>query len=238
MLTAYDYPTAKILDEIGVDYILVGDSLSMVVLGYHDTKSVTVRDMIHHTQAVARGAKNSFIIADLPLGTYETPEDALKNAKLLINAGARGIKIEGYKQDCMNMLIHQNIPVMGHLGLLPQTAEKHSVQGREQKEAEKIFQDAVAMDTMGLLAIVLECIPEQLAKRITETLQTPTIGIGAGRYCDGQVLVLHDVIGLSDFQGKFIKRYGDVKGEIKRAVSEFKREVITGEFPEEKNVFQ
>lgn len=237
MVTAYDYPTSKIADEIGFDYILVGDSLGMVVLGYKDTKSVTIDEMLHHTKAVARGAKNSFIIADMPVNTYNSKEDALKNAKLLLNAGANGVKIEGSKLDIISALIKENISVVGHLGLLPQTAKKYTVQGKDKKTAEKLYSEAKALDYSGIKLLILECIPQSLAKRITEGIVTPTIGIGAGKYCDGQVLVLHDIIGLSGFQGKMVKKYADARKTIKKALIKFREEVITEKFPQDKNSF-
>ena len=237
MITAYDYPTAKIVDEVGVDYILVGDSLGMVILGYPDTKSVTMVDMLHHLKAVVRGVKKSHIVADMPINTYNSVKDAVKNAKLFQKAGAHSVKIEGANPEIITAIIQEGIPVVGHLGLLPQTARSYKVQGRDQQEAEQIYQDAKSLDNLGMLALVLECIPSELAKRITETIKTPTIGIGAGIYCSGQVLVLHDVIGLSDFQGKMVKRYIDTKEMMRQAISSFKQEVIKEKFPTEKNSF-
>lgn len=237
MLTAYDYPTAKIVDESGVDYILVGDSLAMVVLGYPDTKSVTMEEMLHHTRAVCRAVKNTPVIGDMPINTYNNEHAAVYNAKRFIQAGCRMVKIEGYKAEIIKALKSAGIKVIGHLGLLPQTAERYKVQGKDQKEGEKILHDAIEIDKLGIELLVLECVPMMLAKKITETIKTPTIGIGAGPYCDGQVLVLHDLIGLSDFQGKMVKRYGNVKDEIRTAVSQFKNEVQKGIFPDKKNSF-
>ncbi len=237
MLTAYDYPTAKIIDEVGIDYILVGDSLGMVVLGYKDTKSITMDDMLHHVKAVVRGATETHLVADMPINTYNTVGDALKNARLFIGAGAYSVKIEGNKQDVIKALIKAKIPVMGHLGLLPQTAEVYKVQGKEQKDAKQIYDDAKMIDKLGIYALVLECVPAILAKKITDAIQTPTIGIGAGVNCSGQVLVLHDIIGLSDFQGKFVKQYANVKQVIRNAVEGFKSDVISKKFPTKKNSF-
>lgn len=237
MLTAYDYPTAKILAEVGVDYILVGDSLAMTILGYPDTKSVSIEEMLHHVKVVVRGASQSKVIADMPIGTYDTPEIALKNAEEFIKSGAYGVKIEGAKFDIVHTLITHNIPVMGHLGLLPQTAEKYTVQGRDMQEAKQILNDAKQLDTLGIFALVLECVPLHLAKEISDAITTPTIGIGAGPYCDGQVLVLADVIGLSDFEGKMVKRYAEVRTIIKNAVKEFKEDVIEEKFPTNDNSF-
>jgi len=238
MLTAYDYPTAKIIDEVGIDYILVGDSLAMVVLGHKDTKSVTMAEMIHHTKAVARGVKNTLVIGDMPIHTYDTPKTAIKNAKLFLKAGAHMVKIEGYKPEIIKALRKENIRVVGHLGLLPQTARQYKVQGKDEKEAQKILYDAINIDKLGIELLILECVPTALAKKITSSIKTPTIGIGAGPYCSGQVLVLHDIIGLSGFEGKMVKRYGNVKEEIRRAVSSFKKEVILARFPGSKHSFK
>jgi 3-methyl-2-oxobutanoate hydroxymethyltransferase len=237
MLTAYDYPTAKIVDEVGVDYILVGDSLGMVVLGHPDTKSVTMVDMVHHLRAVVRGAKKSHIVGDLPVDSYNNVKDAVKNARLLKNAGAHSVKLEGAKPEIISAIIREGIPVMGHLGLLPQTAEKYKVQGKDQEEAEQIYQDAKLLDSLGVFALVLECVPSELARRITENIKTPTIGIGAGVYCSGQVLVIHDALGLSDFKGRMAKQYINSKEIMKKALAEFKDEVKTEKFPTEKNSF-
>ncbi len=238
MLTAYDYPTAKILDEIGIDYILVGDSVGMVVYGYPDTKSVTMTDMVRHVQAVARGAKHTPIIADLPINTYNTVSDALLNAKKLIQAGAYAVKVEGRKDEIIRALQADKIPVVGHVGLLPQTALHYKVQGRDVQSAEQIYEDAKVLDGFHMPVLILECIPQELAKKITRDINTPTIGIGAGKYCDGQVLVLHDVLGLSDFQGKFVRQYFDAKKQFKQALLNFKHDVFTEKFPEERESFQ
>lgn len=237
MLTAYDYPTAKILDEIGIDFILVGDSLGMVILGYPDTKSVTLADMIHHVGAVSRGVKRTPIIADMPINTYNTTEAAIENAHKLIDSGADGVKIEGRNEKIITALLDEKIPVVGHLGLLPQTAASYRVQGQDAETAGKIYAEAKALDELGMTALILECIPQELARKITQAVQTPTIGIGAGKYCDGQVLVLHDVIGLSDFQGKFIRQYANIKENIREAGMAFKQDVLTGDFPGENEIF-
>jgi 3-methyl-2-oxobutanoate hydroxymethyltransferase len=238
MLTAYDYQIAKLIDEVGIDIILVGDSLGMVVLGYKDTKSVTMQEMIHHTKAVARGAKNTLIIGDMPVHSYDTVENALINAKKFIGAGAHGVKIEGNKPDIIKALIKEGIPVMGHLGLLPQTAEKYGVVGREKSEAEKIYRDALELDSLGVFSIVLECIPESLAKKITESVKAPTIGIGAGKYCKGQVLVINDLLGMDEnFNPKFVKKYANLSAIIKDAVSRFKEEVLKEKFPDDEHAF-
>ncbi len=238
MLTAYDYQIAKILDEMGIDLILVGDSLGMVVLGYKDTKSVTMEDMIRHTRAVARGAKNTPVIGDMPINSCNTAEDALKSAKRFLAAGAEGVKIEGNRPEIVKTLLDEGIPVMGHVGLLPQTAEKYRLRGKEKAEAEKILKDTIELDKMGVFTIVLECIPESLAKRITETVKAPTIGIGAGKYCDGQVLVINDMLGFDDtFSPKYLKRYANLSKEIKKAVAEFKAEVLSEKYPDEEHTY-
>ena len=237
MMTAYDYPTAKIVDEVGVDYILIGDSLAMVVLGYKDTKSVTLAEMLHHTRAVTRGVRRSTTIGDMPINSYETPTSALKNARLFLTTGCDMVKIEGYKPNIIKTLIKNGIKVVGHLGLLPQTADVYRVQGKDEESGNKILSEAKLMDKLGINLLILECIPARLAKRITESIKTPTIGIGAGINCSGQVLVLHDIIGLSDFQGKMIKRYGNVTQEIRNAVTNFKQDVLKGKFPDKEHSF-
>ncbi|MBC7120481.1 MAG: 3-methyl-2-oxobutanoate hydroxymethyltransferase [Candidatus Methanosuratus sp.] len=239
MLTAYDYQIARILDEAGIDLILVGDSLGMVVQGHMDTRSVTMEDMIYHTQSVARGAKKTPIIVDIPINCDETPKDALENARRLLKAGAHGVKIEGNKPEVIEALLKEGIPVMGHLGLLPQTAPSYRLKGKQPDEAEKIFQDALEVDKLGVFSIVLECIPEGLARRITEAVGAPTIGIGAGKYCDGQVLVINDMLGLDlSFTPKYLKRYTNLNQIIKEAVGKFKEEVKNGKYPDEEHTYQ
>lgn len=238
MLTAYDYQMAKILDETGIDLILVGDSLGMVVLGYQNTKSVTMEDMIHHTRAVARGTKNTPIIGDMPIDSYNTVEDALENAKQLLEAGAHGVKIEGNRPLIVETLVKEGIPVMGHVGLLPQSTDRFRLKGKKAMEAERILEDAVELDKMGVFAIVLECIPKSLAKKITETVNAPTIGIGAGIHCDGQVLVINDVLGFDEaFSPKYLKRYASIGREIRKAIVNFKDDVLNGKYPDEKHTY-
>jgi 3-methyl-2-oxobutanoate hydroxymethyltransferase len=237
MLTSYDCQSAKLLEEAGIDLILVGDSLGMVVLGRPDTKKVMLEEMLHHTRAVAAGTRLP-IVGDMPIHSYETAEQAVENARKFLAAGASAVKVEGLKEEVICALLENEIPVMGHLGLLPQTAEKYSVQGKEESEAEKIFQEALAIDKLGVFSLVLECVPAALAKKISENISSPTIGIGAGKDCDGQVLVLNDLLGLdSDFKPKFVKRYADLSSEIKKAAERFKKEVIEGEFPDEEHSF-
>jgi 3-methyl-2-oxobutanoate hydroxymethyltransferase len=238
MLTAYDYQTAKILDGLRIDLILVGDSLGMVVQGHSDTKSVTMQDMLYHTRIVARGAKNTPIIGDMPINSCDTAEDALKNARLFLAAGAHGVKIEGNRSHAVKALIEEGIPVMGHVGMLPQSAESYKVKGKEPEEAKRILQDAIELDKHGVFSIVLECVPESLGKTITEQVKAPTIGIGAGKYCDGQVLVINDLLGLdSGFKPKFAKKYADLNTIVKNAVAKFREEVIRGDYPDEDHTY-
>jgi 3-methyl-2-oxobutanoate hydroxymethyltransferase len=238
MLTAYDYQMAKILDDVGIDLILVGDSLGMVVQGYSDTKSVTMADMLYHTRAVARGAKRTPIIGDMPINSYNTPEDALSNARKFIEAGAHGVKIEGNKPEVVKVLMDAGIPVQGHVGMLPQLADVYRVKGKKPEEAEQIFNDALELDRLGVFSIVIECVPESLAKRITEVVSVPTIGIGAGKYCDGQVLVINDLLGMDlSFKPKFVKRYAELYTIIKSAVCKFIEEVSIGVYPDEEHTY-
>lgn len=238
MLTAYDYQIAKILDETGIDLILVGDSLGMVVQGYNDTKSVTMKDMIYHTKVVARGAKNTPIIGDMPINSCNTVEDGLKNAKRFLEAGAHGVKIEGNRPEVVKTLMEAGIPVMGHVGMLPQMAETYRVKGKTPEDAEKIFRDALDLDKFGVFSIVLECIPESLAKKITESVKTLTIGIGAGKYCDGQVLVVNDMLGMDEsFKPKFVKIYAHLNKVIVDAVKKFAEEVSAGKYPDKEYTY-
>jgi len=238
MLTAYGYQMAKLLDAAGVDLLLVGDSLGMVVLGYPSTKQVTMEEMLHHTRAVARGAKNTPIIADMPIGSYDNPQLALKNARRFMEAGAVGMKVEGRVEQVIDALISESIPVMGHMGLLPQTADRHALVGKNKDDAEGIFRDAIVVDKLGVFSMVLECIPEQLAKRITENVRSVTIGIGAGKYCDGQVLVVNDILGMDEsFKPKYVKRYANLSDVIKKAVVDFREEVRDGKFPDDAHSF-
>ncbi len=238
MLTAYDYQTAKILDEVGIDLILVGDTLGMVVQGCTDTKSVTVENMVYHTRVVARGAKKTPIIGDMPINSDKTPEDALRNARKLLAAGSHAVKIEGNKSEVIDTLINNGVPVMGHLGLLPQTAASFRLKGKQPSEAEIIFQDALEIEKLGVFSIVLECIPENLAKKITDTVSVPTIGIGGGKYCDGQVLVINDMLGLDpSFSPKYLKRYANLHQIIKEAVECYLQEVKTGKYPDEEHTY-
>jgi len=238
MLTAYDHRMARIIDRAGLDMILVGDSLGIVILGYSDTKHVTMEDMVRHTQAVARGAESALVVADMPIGSYESPEDALKNARRLIDAGAEAVKLEGYCSQEVRALISSNIPVMGHLGLLPQTAEEMKVRGKKAEEAERIAADALELDELGVFSIVLECIPMKLARRITESVGALTIGIGAGLYCDGQVLVINDLLGMDrGYSPKHLKVYVNLNSIVTDAVQRYMKDVRSGRFPDDKHSF-
>jgi len=238
MLTAYDYQISKILDKMKIDLILVGDSLGMVVQGKSDTKSVTMEHMIYHTRAVARGVKDTPIIGDMPINSCNTPEDCLKNAQMFLEAGAHGIKVEGNRHGIIETLVKARIPVMGHVGMLPQMEESYRVKGKTVEEAEKILNDATQLDVHGVFSIVLECIPEDLAAKITSKVAVPTIGIGAGKHCDGQVLVINDMLGLdNEFKPKFVKRYSNLEAIITNAVTEFKQEVLSGKYPDKEHTY-
>jgi 3-methyl-2-oxobutanoate hydroxymethyltransferase len=239
MLTGYDYQIAKILDESEIDVILVGDSLGNVVQGLANTRGVTMEDMLYHTRAVARGVKTTPIIADMPFKSDSTVADTLRNAKNFLKAGAHGVKIEGKKTKVIKALISKGIPVMAHIGLLPQTAPVYRVMGKTIDEAERIIQDAKQLDKLGVFAMVLESMPESLAKRITDAIRTPTIGIGAGKHCDGQVLVINDMLGLDpSFSPKYVKRYADLNQTIKKAVEDFKQEVRAGKYPDQEHSYR
>lgn len=238
VLTAYDFPSARILDEAGIDIILVGDSLGMVMLGYENTVPVTMRDMLHHTRAVSRAVKKTLVIGDMPFGSYETPERAVRNAKrFLKEAGADAIKLEGGQkiQAQIEALIDAGIPVMGHLGMTPQTASLlggYRVQGKEKKQAEEIQKDARLLDRLGVFSFVLECVPAVLSAKITREVKCPVIGIGAGPSVDGQVLVLHDMLGFqSKVHPRFVRQYASLERDIKTAIGKYRRDVINGKFP-------
>jgi 3-methyl-2-oxobutanoate hydroxymethyltransferase len=245
MLTAYDYPSAKLVEEAGAPIILVGDSLGMVVLGYDSTVPVTMEEMLHHVKAVVRGTRRAHVVADMPFMSYQTgPQDALRNAgRLLKEGGAQSVKLEGGRHvaETVRALVQSGIPVMGHLGLTPQSVNQlggYKVQGKTPAAAVKLVNDAVSLEQAGAYAIVLETIPAQLAQVITEKTSIPTIGIGAGPHCDGQVQVFHDLLGLfTDFVPKHAKRYAQVGEAIKQAVSEYVAEVREGAFPTERESF-
>jgi 3-methyl-2-oxobutanoate hydroxymethyltransferase len=227
VLTAYDYPTARLLDESGIEVLLVGDSVGMVVLGYPDTTHVTIDEMVHHTRAVARGAKRALVVADLPIATYTMPKQAVVNARRLKEAGAHAVKLEGGRDQCeqIEAIIAEGIPVMAHLGMLPQSVKiegGYKIKGKTPVEADKLLDDAQAVQQAGAFAVVLELVKSDVAAQISAALAIPTIGIGSGADCDGQVLVSHDLIGLFPwFTPKFVKPHGHVAEQIRASASAF-----------------
>jgi 3-methyl-2-oxobutanoate hydroxymethyltransferase len=238
MVTAYDAPGARVADEAGVDVILVGDSLAMVVLGYDDTLQVTIDDMAHHVAAVARPRPQPLVIGDLPWMSYHVSlDDTVRNAARLIKAGAAAVKLEGGRKrvPAIEAIIDAEIPVMGHLGLTPQSVNAmggYKVQGREQSAALALIDDAKALEEAGCFSLVLEGVPDEVARLVTDAVSIPTIGIGAGPHCDGQVLVFHDLLGIEDrIKPKFVRRYADVKATSIEAMATFADDVRTGRFP-------
>ena len=238
-LTAYDYPSARLVDEAGIDVILVGDSLAQVVLGYDSTLPVTVEEMLHHTRAVRRAVKRALLVADMPYGSYHVDEkEALRNAARMVKeGGAEAVKIEGGEKraDLIRRVIDAEIPVAGHIGLTPQSVNVmggYKVQGKTLATIEQLMRDAVALDKAGVACLYLEGIPREVAAMITAEVETPTIGIGAGPECDGQVLVLHDLLGLTfGPPAKFVRRYADVAGVITGAVEAYRADVLAGRYP-------
>ena len=239
MLTAYDYPMAKLVDEAGVDLVLVGDSLGMVVLGYETTVPVTMDDMIHHAKAVRRGVSRALLVGDMPfLSLRSSPSDAVAQAARFVQeAGCEAVKVEWKPgiEDAAKAIIDAGIPVMGHVGLTPQTAASEGgfgMRGKDAESAGRILTQAVSLEEVGCFAMVLECLPDLLAQEITHRLRIPTIGIGSGPSCDGQVVVTHDLLGLFErFQPKFVKRYADLSGTIRQALGAYARDVRSGQFP-------
>ncbi len=245
MLTAYDYSMAKMVDESGVDSILIGDSLAMVFQGQDSTLPVTVDEIIYHTKAVVRGAKRALIVSDMPFLSYHVSvEDAVRNAgRLVKEGGAEAVKLEGGAAiaDVVKAVVNAQIPVMGHLGLTPQSVNVfggYKVQGKSEDAARQLIEDAKALEAAGVFAIVLECVPNKLAKIVTEAVNIPTIGIGAGSECDGQVLVINDMLGMfSDFVPKFVKQYARLNGNINEAVQSYITEVKETKFPADEHNF-
>ena len=238
-LTAYDFSTARLVDEAGIHLVLVGDSLGMTMLGYENTLPVTMEEMIHHTAAVARGVKYGMVVADMPFLSYQVSvEQALLNAgRFIKEAGADAVKIEGgaFRGPTIRALVENGIPVLGHIGLLPQSINAmggFKVQGKKSDEAQQLLDDAKAVEAAGVFAMVLEGMPAALAGEITAAVSVPTIGIGAGANCDGQILVVHDILGLyGEFKPKFVKRYANLGPEIRKAFMQYKKEVEDGSFP-------
>ncbi|NQU15748.1 MAG: 3-methyl-2-oxobutanoate hydroxymethyltransferase [Desulfobacteraceae bacterium] len=245
MMTAYDYPTAGLVDQAGIDTILVGDSLGMVVLGYDSTVPVTMDEMLHHCKTVTRGAKNTFVIGDMPFMSYQVSvEKAVENAgRFMKEAGCDSVKLEGGSEVChvVKAIVDAGISVCAHIGLTPQTATKLSgfrVQGKDAESARKLVQAAKDLEEAGIFMVVMECIPDLVAARITKELNVPTIGIGAGKDCDGQVLVYHDVVGLFErFTPKFVKQYVNLAPKIREALIQYRKEVEEGTFPGPEHIF-
>jgi 3-methyl-2-oxobutanoate hydroxymethyltransferase len=245
-LTAYDFPIARIVDDAGIDLVLVGDSLGMVVLGYDNTMPVTMDEMIHHTKPVVRAVKRALVIGDMPYFSFHlsTEESVFNASRFIKEAGAQGVKIEGASKKRLKLiesLVEAEIPVMGHVGLTPQSIHhigQFKVKGSEKGEARKVIQDAVNLEKAGVFAVILECIPMELAGIITEKLKVPTIGIGAGPRCDGQILVFHDLVGYSSgYLPKFVKKYADLHGIISQAVGKYKEDVQKGVFPDDEHSY-
>lgn len=245
MLTAYDYATAKLIDETGIPLILVGDSLGMVILGYGSTIPVTMDEMIHHTKAVVRGTSKALVIGDMPFMAYQVSfEDALRNAaRFMQEGGVQAVKLEGGESmaETVKKIVSCGIPVMGHIGLTPQSINQlggFKAVGKTPETAVRMLNDAIALDEAGAFAIVLECVPEPLSKLITETISVPTIGIGAGKYCDGQVQVISDLLGLyTDFVPKHAKQYVKLSDSIRKATADYIAEVQAGTFPTPKQSY-
>jgi 3-methyl-2-oxobutanoate hydroxymethyltransferase len=238
MLTSYDYPMAVLEDEAGIDIQLVGDSVGTNVLGYEDVSMVSMADMVHHVRAVSRGSRHSFVLCDMPYKSFDTPEQALHNARILLENGANGVKIEGEAEalEQVRTVSASGIAVCAHIGYTPQTdGAKASVQGKDFERARNLITIALELQKAGASLMVLELIPEILSARITDLLSIPTIGIGAGRYCDGQVQVIHDILGLTSRVFRHAKAYGDFRGAFRGAVSAYADDVRRGVFPSEKN---
>ena len=244
-LTAYDYATSRLVDEAGIDMILVGDSLAQVVLGYENTLPVTMEEMLHHTRAVRRGVKSAMVIADMPFGAYhEEVKEGVRNAlRFVKDAGAEAVKVEGGEKrtELIRRVLDAEIPVMGHIGLTPQSVHKmggFKVQGKDLSGVEQLMKDAIALDRAGVFSIVLEGLPREVAAMITREVAAPTIGIGAGPDCDGQVLVFHDILNLTFAPpAKFVRRYGDAAAVISKAVQQFKADVESGSYPSDQESY-
>ncbi|MGE5398498.1 MAG: 3-methyl-2-oxobutanoate hydroxymethyltransferase [Chitinophagales bacterium] len=245
VLTAYDYSTAMMEDEAGIDVLLVGDSLGMVILGYENTLAVTMEDMIHHTKAVTRGCKNAMVVGDMPFLSYHVsiPESVKNAGRFLQEAGAHAVKLEGGRErvETIKAILDAEIPVMGHIGLTPQSVQKmggFKVQGRDVETAKRLIEDAIALDKAGVFSMVLEGVPAALAEKITQEVSVPTIGIGAGAGCDGQVLVVNDMLGMyGGHIPKFVKKFGDLHPIILESFKAYRDEVMKGTFPAEEHTY-
>ena len=234
MLTCYDFPTALFQEAAGVDVIFVGDSVGINILGYQGPQQVTMHDMLHHTRAVRRGVSKALLLSDLPYGSYDTSDTAAANSQCLVDAGAEAVKLEGGDGvlEAISGIISKGIPVVGHLGHTPQTREgTRRVYGDRAEEAKSLLDGSLALERAGVIAIVLECVPARIARLLSERLEIPTIGIGSGRGCDGQVLVSPDLLGLNDFVFRYSKRYGDLSATITQAFSQFVEEVKDHRYP-------
>jgi len=244
MLTCYDYPTARLEDQAGIDIIFVGDSVGTNILGYPSERDVTMADMHHHLKAVRRGVKQAYLLVDMPFGSYSTPQQALENAKTFLDQGANGVKLEGGQKqaEVVRYLNQHNIDVCGHIGFTPQTlreiGKRAKVQGRTSEQAIQLIQDALVLEQAGLFLLVLELVPAPIAKLITAHVTIPTIGIGAGQFCGGQVLTISDVLGIADLKLKFAKHYQRFNELTLQAIQEFKLEVEQQIFPGPENVFE
>jgi 3-methyl-2-oxobutanoate hydroxymethyltransferase len=243
-LTAYDYSSAIIVDNAGIDIILVGDSLGNTILGYESTLPVTMEDMLHHVKAVARGRKRSLLIADMPYMSFHlSPQETVRNASLFMREGAEGVKIEGGKKriNMVKALLDAEIPVMGHIGLTPQSIHifgGYRVQGKEIESAKALIEDAIALEEAGVFSIVLESVPTEVSKIITKILKIPTIGIGAGPFCDGQILVFHDLLGLTPgYLPKFVRKYADLQKIIDTSIKSYIEDIKNGKFPDERESY-
>lgn len=240
VMTCYDFPTAKLQDAAGVDVVFVGDSVGQNVLGYDGPQDVTMADMLHHTRAVRRGVKDALLMVDLPYDSYQTEDMAVENGQLLVNAGAELVKLEGGREveAQVKALVEAGIAVVGHLGYTPQTRiGERPLYGDRADEAIMVFKDALALEAAGAVGVVLECIPERVAEAVTEHIAIPTIGIGAGRVCDGQVLVVNDLLGINDGMFRFVKQYAQAKDVMQKAFRDYCEDVKTGQFPGETHRF-
>jgi 3-methyl-2-oxobutanoate hydroxymethyltransferase len=245
MLTAYDYSMADLVDKAGIDIVLVGDSLANVVLGLDSTVDVGMEEMLHHAKAVNRAVKNALVVGDMPYASYQAaPEECVRNARRFVDeAGCRAVKLEWFERcaEVTGSIVRSQIPVMGHIGLTPQTADKiggFKVQGKDAQTARRLIEQAVKLEEEGCFAIVLECVPDKISGLISKKIKIPTIGIGAGAHCDGQVLVINDMLGLFNrYTPKFVKKYADLSPLISKALEDYKNEVLRGEFPDEKHSF-
>ncbi|MBU2524179.1 3-methyl-2-oxobutanoate hydroxymethyltransferase [Patescibacteria group bacterium] len=238
-LAVYDYMMAKLASSIDIDFLLVGDSLAMTVLGYSHTKFVTLEDMIRHTGAVIRGNQNSIVVCDLPDGSYDDSAVALNSSNKINNElGLKNVKIEG-RADIVATLVNNGFDVLGHTGLKPQSAEDFGVVGKGEIEALSVFEEAKKIESAGAYALILECVPESLGQKIAADLKIPVIGIGAGRHTDGQILVVNDILGLSDIKKpRFVRKYADLQGQVINAMRDFKNDVINGEYPSQDEIYR